>query len=307
MKNPIIIILLLSSIYACTNQTPRSLPNNNSVQENIPSNVYELIQPDEEPEGLLILFGGYPEKPSDIKREFPIVELAKENRVALLLMNFNGRLWLEETEKHYLEKVLKQAIKQNQISTDNIYLGGFSSGGNVSLILTNYLIDTESVLKPKGVFIVDSPIDLLELYHCSQRNVERNFSIGSVNESKMIIASFDEHFGLQENGMGQYKRYSPYLYSSGNIKNLKALKDTKIRFYTEPDTLWWKENRKNEYEDMNAYYIKKLALELESAFKSGKIELIETQNKGIRANGYRHPHSWSIVDKEDLIDWILKK
>jgi hypothetical protein len=33
-----------------------------------------------------------------------------------------------------------------------------------------------------------------------------------------------------------------------NIANLKGLENTKIRLYTEPDTLWWKENRKEDYE-----------------------------------------------------------
>jgi len=36
------------------------------------------------------------------------------------------------------------------------------------------------------------------------------------------------------------------------------------------------------------------------------IKLSETQNKGIRGDGARHPHSWSIVDQEELIEWILK-
>jgi hypothetical protein len=35
------------------------------------------------------------------------------------------------------------------------------------------------------------------------------------------------------------------------------------------------------------------------------VELITTENKGYRANGQRHPHSWSIVDGKDLIKWML--
>ena len=29
--------------------------------------------------------------------------------------------------------------------------------------------------------------------------------------------------------------------------------------------------------------------------------------KGIEQNGERHPHSWAIVDKKGLINWILEK
>ena len=78
-----------------------------------------------------------------------------------------------------------------------------------------------------------------------------------------------------------------------------------IRLYTEPDTLWWKKNRMADYDQMNAYYIKRLS---ESLKKSGfrSVEYIPTQNKGYRANGERHPHSWSIIDKKELIKWMMK-
>ncbi len=32
--------------------------------------------------------------------------------------------------------------------------------------------------------------------------------------------------------------------------------------------------------------------------------LIETQGKGKRADGRRHPHSWSIADPKETIDWL---
>jgi hypothetical protein len=37
-----------------------------------------------------------------------------------------------------------------------------------------------------------------------------------------------------------------------------------------------------------------------------QVEYISTENKGYRANGDRHPHSWSIVDKDKLVEWILE-
>ena len=60
-----------------------------------------------------------------------------------------------------------------------------------------------------------------------------------------------------------------------------------------------------DYDQMNAYYIKRLS---ESLKKSGfsRVEYIPTENKGYRANGERHPHSWSIVDKKELIKWIME-
>ena len=35
-------------------------------------------------------------------------------------------------------------------------------------------------------------------------------------------------------------------------------------------------------------------------------EVIITQNKGVRLDGTKHPHSWSIMDTQDTMQWILK-
>jgi len=67
---------------------------------------------------------------------------------------------------------------------------------------------------------------------------------------------------------------------------------------------WWKVNRQTNFEQTNAYYIQKLSESLKKRdFKN--VEYIPTEKKGYRANGNRHPHSWSIIDKENLFDWML--
>jgi len=35
-------------------------------------------------------------------------------------------------------------------------------------------------------------------------------------------------------------------------------------------------------------------------------ELSVSSGKGYRADGTRHPHSWSIVDEKKMIDWFLE-
>jgi predicted esterase len=78
---------------------------------------------------VLILFGGFPEKPENIKREFTIQELALEKNIAVLYMNYNQKLWLEETEKQKLAELLQKIFAENKLPTNDTYVGGFSSGG----------------------------------------------------------------------------------------------------------------------------------------------------------------------------------
>ena len=266
---------------------------------------YELYLPDTT-DAVLILFGGFPESGKDIKREFGIHELANQNKIAVAYLNYSQKLWLEEEEQIELAESIKELFNSNNLSTKKVFFGGFSSGGNMALLSSDFLIEkSNNIIEPTGVFIVDSPIDLVGLYKSAEKNIERNSSEPWSQEAKWIIATLEENFGKPENNLTEYEQYAVYTSSTNNIQNLKNLKNTRIRFYTEPDTLWWKEHRKADYDQMNAYYIKILS---ESLKNSGfnKVEYITTDNKGYRANGSRHPHSWSIVNKDDLIQWILE-
>ncbi len=268
---------------------------------------YESYIPNLPPKAVLILFGGFPESPSDIRREFDILDIVKENNIALILSTLNQKLWLEEDEKQELAKELQNIIEKHKLPTDNIYIGGFSSGGLVSMLISDFIVGMKQFyIDPKGVFIADSPIDLEALYRSSEKNLENNFSEPAIQESTWLIETLGSNFGNPKDNIQKYEEKAIFTYSTGNTSNLEKLRHTKIRLYTEPDTLWWKENRMAEFDQMNAFYIEKLAAHLE---KKGfeNVEYIPTKNKGYRANGDRHPHSWSIIDKEELIEWMLEK
>jgi len=309
MKRTIILILIFIVAVSCKqnkNEQKRTAAETIKFTE-IVKEEYELYKPNKEVKAVLILFGGYPEKADDIKREFQILDIARENSIAVLLSNFNQKLWLEESEKHQLARKLQDIIIENQLPTENIFIGGFSSGGVVSLLISDFIVGMKQFyIDPKGVFIVDSPIDLAALYKSSEKNIARNFSEPSIQESTWLLENLGNNFGNPKDNIEKYEKNAVFTYSTNNILNLKKLKQTKIRLYTEPDTLWWKENRMADYEQMNAFYIKKLSESLnEKGYKS--VEYIPTTDKGYRANGERHPHSWGIVDKKDLIKWILNE
>ena len=306
MKKLLGIILIFILAISCKDAKEVKELTKSTFQE-IKKEDYELYKPAKKINGVLVLFGGYPEVAEDIKREFKILEIAKENSIAVIFSNYNQKLWLEENEKHQLAKRLQEIIESNKLPTDNIFIGGFSSGGVISLLISNYIIGMKQFyIDPKGVFIVDSPIDLAALYSTSEKNVKRNFSKVSVEESNWIIQTLGNTFGNPNKELKEYENKSVFTYRSNNTSNLQKLKNTKIRLYTEPDTLWWKKNRMADYEQMNAFYIKKLSERLKGQ-KFKNVEYIPTNNKGYRANGERHPHSWAIVDKKGLINWILEK
>ncbi len=268
---------------------------------------YELELPNVKPEAVLILFPGFPQTAVDTKREFTILEKAKENNIAIIYSNYNRKLWLEDNEMKALAQQMEKIFTEHHLPKENVYLGGFSSGGNVALLLGDYMTELNNLnLSPQGIFIVDSPVDLAALYVTSEKNLERQFSQASVEESTFLIDLFNTQLGNPSDDLETYEKLAVFTSKTNNTNNVKHLKNTKIRMYTEPDTAWWKENRMADYEQMNAYYIKKLSEELkEQDFTN--VEYIPTSDRGYRANGDRHPHSWAIVETEDLINWLLEE
>jgi hypothetical protein len=79
------------------------------------------------------------------------------------------------------------------------------------------------------------------------------------------------------------------------------LKDLPIRFYTEPDTAWWRANRDDGYEELNAFGLKRIHDTLVAA-GNVRAEYITTEGRGVQ-HGQRHPHAWSIVDERELVRW----
>ncbi|SMG48326.1 Lipase (class 3) [Marivirga sericea] len=300
LRNFLFLGLFILSI-SCQNRSRTEQQYQQIVEEG-----YNLAIPNKDVQAVLILFGGYPERASDIKREFDIMDKAMNRGVAILYSNFNQKIWLSENEIEALALQMEQALKRHQLPTSNVYIGGFSSGGNVALLLGNHLAaNNENERNANGVFLIDSPVDLVALYQNAERNVKRDFSVVAMEESKWLLQKFGSSLGSPETSLEVYEKHSVVTLQTSNISNLSQLKNVKLRLYTEPDSSWWKENRQADFEQTNAYQIQKL-YELLKLRGFENTEYIPSQLKGYRANGDRHPHSWSIVNQDDLLDWILR-
>ena len=303
MKKHILIIALIT--ISCKGQNDKKESIEKPTPEIIKTSEFELIKAENQ-KGLLILFPCFPCDAENTLSEFKIAKISLKKGFSVLAMNLNKLLYLNPIEKKELAEQLTEIVCEYNLPEKNIFVGGFSSGGNVSLLICDYLNKTKSQIQPKGVFIVDSPIDLLGLYKNAKKNIKLNFSKPAVQEATWIINLLDTNLGKPSDGIVNYELNSPYTFRTQNIDNLKGLNKVKIRFYSEPDLEWWREKSKREYEDLNAFYIEKLFKKLKKEFGNENVELIITKNQGYRANGQRHPHSWSIVNEKDLVSWMLK-
>lgn len=252
----------------------------------------------------LILYPGGGTDASYTKQEFDIVNLANANQVSVAMMNFNRHIWIDKATTTTLAQELEQLLNTHQLDVDNIFIGGMSIGGNVALSLSDYLLESKSTVQPKGVFVVDSPIDLSALYQSALKDVSNpDLDAERLEEPRFIVNYFEEEF-TKENVLVNVEKVSPFIHEKKYI-GVANLENCRLRFYTEPDADWWMKNRRTVYENTNAYVIQEVVKDLQTKGWS-HVELIETENKGYRSNGERHPHSWSIVDMGELVDWMMR-
>ncbi len=287
-------MLLLIIFVACQSQSQQA--------KLITTKDYELtIAPNQK--AVLILLPCYPCDIANTKSEALFLKDMDKANVTTLLLNINHKLWLMDTEKQNYAKFIQHILDSNAVENKNIYIGGFSGGGNVSILLASHLVKTKNKLDVKGVFIADSPLDMQHLYKTAQYNVLVKANDDAYNEGLYTLDLLEKSIGKPDSSFSNYELYSPYLTSTGNISNVIGIKNLKVRLYTEPALDWQKQNRKRNYEELNAFVIEKLYLSLKQN-GCDKVELIKTENKGYRANGTRNPHSWRIVDREGLLKWM---
>ena len=151
------------------------------------------------------------------------------------------------------------------------------------------------------------PLDFIRFWHSGNKAKQLNFQYAAANEGKWVTAVLEKNLGgTATEKQEAYIQYSPYCHIALDGGNARLLeKNIAIRVYSEPDVHWWIETRRKDFYDMNTIDAAALVNTLKIQGNT-EAELILTTDKGYRPDGSRHPHSWSIVDEQELIDWFLE-
>ena len=270
---------------------------------------YEKMIPKNRPVGALVILPGAGESIEEVKKQITLHKLAVQKDLLVIFPSINWGTNKHIPEHQFLDTIFKQVMQQYHIPKDKWIIGGFSGGGMVALTYTekaNKYTDS-TIIKPKAVFGIDPPLDYAHLWNHCKNDIERNFSEPAIQEGKWIMDQYIKEFGgSPEEYPENYIKYSIFSYNSKNGGNAQFLKTTPILLYTEPDVLWQMQNRHRDYYDMNCVDIAAMINLLQ--LKGNKnAQLVVTQDKGRRLDGMRHPHSWSIMDSQQCLNWIMKQ
>lgn len=268
----------------------------------------QLKPPTEKINGVLILLPGYGEKAESIFPSSNLFNTAYANGILTIAIAGGEKIYADEKVMDKLSRGLTDFIKRNpNISKDQFVIGGFSAGGTISLRYAEYSVEnpTKAPITFKGVFTVDSPLDLGDIWEYFQREIKRNYSEVGIFEAKMISEKINREIGTPETNPKRYKELTPFNHRLTEIGNEKFLKNIAVRVYEDMDVEWQLKQRRRSLFDSNALSASELINRL-MLMGNERAEFITSKQPGMRSNGMRHPHSWSIVDEVECIQWTLK-
>ncbi len=238
-------------------------------------------------------------------------DLALENGIAVLYTvtsNFFPELYYNDSGLVLLDRLIHEVVEKHNIPEDNIFIGGISASGTRALKYAQFceMGKSEFGTTIKGVFSVDSPLDFERFYHSALKH-RANFKDGMRWEADLMIKVFPARLrGTPQSNQQAYRARSVYSHTDSSGGNARYLLNTAAIFFHEPDIDWWIRERGATYYDINSFDIAGLYNFLKQN-EHPDVELITTTGKGYDKNGVRKCHSWTIVDEEYLMAWVLKR
>ena len=301
-----LLLLLISFSNTLTSQSAKYVYRN--LQDST-HNAYLLITPDKTKiRGVIIR--DYTRLPDTAKKSrYKWSGFALQKGFAILYTttakHFPG-LCYTDSSTQLLDEIINEAIIENNLPRNNLFIGGLSASGTRALCFTQYCEQGKSKfgIKIRGVFSVDSPLDLERFCYSAKIN-KRNFKDGMLWEANLMNKVFPDRLGPIETNTENYRQNSVFSYKDSLGGNAKYLLNVPTLFFHEPDVDWWIKERGAAYYDINSFDIAGLVNWL-TVNGGTKVEQVITTNKGFDRQGNRKCHSWTIVDEEYLINWIVQ-
>lgn len=309
--NRLIIFFLTFSLCSITcNAQKVSIPKMEKVfldQTDNSKSCYTIIYPPKLPwRGYIFLMPGFGETAENVLQQTDLPNQLALNGILTIIPTFQDGVLsfgVDRLSQQTFDKIIKDVASKHKLIDQKFYVGGFSIGGSCAIKYAE-----NAAIKPIAVFAIDPPLDFERFYNSAKRDIRLSKDNEANQENVYMIDRLEkETGGSPTTALTEYYTISPYSFSDTTQTAIKQLIKTPLRIYTEPDINWWLKERGLDFTNMNAAECSAMINEL-NRLGNQSAALITTQNKGYRKpNNRRHPHSWSIVDNEKLIKWLLQQ
>jgi hypothetical protein len=268
---------------------------------------YLAIQPaSKKIEGTIVILTSFI-PPQGLLTETKLHNTASVNNLLTIVASTKQKLYADNITISRLNSLMKDVITRFSVNTSKFALAGYDEAGSIALRYTELTYEHPSScpVQPKAVFGIDTPVDLFELWHWSERQIKKNYWQGAVGDAKYYLDVMTKENGTIYNNSQKYKQLSPFDKANETTGNEQYLKNVAVRLYYDADIEWHLKNRRNSLYDTKipdgSELINRLLL-----LGNNKAEFIASKQPGVRPDGTRHPSSISIVNEVDCIHWIKR-
>lgn len=299
-------LLLGASVLTYAQQMSTSFRN----PKDSAANYYITIAPPGTPKGLLVLLPGFGELPESVYAETELPQKAIEQGIVTAIVTLQDgwqSFYIDEQSQETIGAVIKELQNRYNLIGKKLYLGGFSLGGSGAVRYAERAVQDTRLPVPNAVFAADPPLDFVRFYEAAVHQQKYGKVAVAVNEATFLIDRMNKEFGGSP--ARQFVRYttlSPYCYKDTTNRNADLLKKMPIRLVSEPDLAWQITERNRDVYDLNTVDCVGLINYLRTIGNTNAT-YVPTSGKGFRKQQKtRNPHSWSIIDPAEMINWLVQ-
>jgi hypothetical protein len=273
------------------------------------SNYYLAFKPADQPKGLLLLLTSFGEIPQIAANETDIqIAATKAGLLSVFasLQYGTQSFFIDSLSQSTLKEFILEIQHQYKLSDKPFYLGGFSLGGSGAVKYAESAYSQTGLPKPKAIFAIDPPLDFERMYYSLEYAIRNSHVEIAKREADYFIKRLQYEFqSIPQQNNKAYQRLSPYSFSDTTQSAIQHLKNCPILLVSEPDIIWQMEERNRSLYDLNTLDCS-LAINTLRQLGNKQAKLVLTSGKGFRKlSGKRNPHSWSIINGEETIQWLL--
>lgn len=304
MKRSAVLMLTLLFVYdiACSQSVKKTVVN----EKEFFSGYYLAVEPETgSPEGVLMLLAGYGQRAEDILPETKLQNVAYANNILTVAFAAGNKLYADSITQHNLSAVILDILARYKVDPQKFVIGGFSAGGMVAMRYVElcHEFPDKFPVKPTGVFTVDSPIDIFTIWNNLEASAKNQYTPEAAEEAERAMGFIKADHGVPVENVSFYSKVTAFSMDKKLGENEKWLREVAVRTYHEVDVAWRLVNRNQPVSESNYLVTSELINRL-LLMGNTKAEFIQSDRLGYRSNGTRHPHSWSIVDEVECIQWI---
>lgn len=271
------------------------------------SGYYLVVEPQNKDtiSGVLVLLAGFGQTAEHTPPETKLHNVAYAHSIVTVFYAGGNKLYADSITQAKLSKVINDIIKRYKVNRNTFVLGGYSAGGMLAMRYVElcYEFPDKFPIQPKGIFTVDSPIDIFTIYNQLEESAKNNYSELAVEEAVRAMGHIKNDYGIPRENVSAYAKLTAFSMNKSYSQNEIHLKNCAVRTYHDVDIAWRIKNR-NQTVHLSNYEVTAELINRLVLMGNKQAEFMQSFQTGYRSNGQRHPHSWSIVNEIELIQWM---